>query len=1201
MPGKWFWGLIPLALPLAGAWFVDTPPMIDEIRSNAAANLQSAGFADFKLEMDGRDAILSGEAYSADDIGKAAKAVAAAHGVRLVATGNMKVAAPVILDAPTVKSASVNDPAATISGTWPEKTAKTLKVTVAGKQYELGRDKELTSDGAGNWSLNPSVPLKDGKYDVEVTITDGRKATASDATSNEIIIDSTPPAAPGISTIKSAQPMPVIKGTWAENDAVSLKIGLAGENYELGKDKQLKSDGKGNWSLTPKAPLADGSYDVTVTTADAFGNTSFQTSKAAVIIDTKGPSAAMIAPFAGASAMPLLSGTWPGGDTGLEIAIGDKAYALGRDKELTADGNKWNLKLAKPLADGIYDVKMSTTDKLGNVTSKVQKGAIVVDTTAPANGLISSVQGADNKPVITGRWTKAPGNSLKVDLAGNSYTLGKDKQLATSDDGKWTLTLDEALEDGRYAVTVTTGDKFGNTRKLTTPGAVVVDTTAPAIPTVTSIKDPVGKPVISGTWAEGDASDLRVVVSGKVFALGRNDQLASDGKGNWTLSLARPLADGKHTILAESADIYGNTSRMAEPKVTIVDTTRPPAAKINSVLSNDPQASISGSWSNGSGEMLEVGIDDKSWVLGKYDGLKSDDNGNWTLNPPTPLSEGVHKVTARVTDAAGNSSFSEKPDAITIDTTAPSYVTVDNVLTNSNMPVVTGKWSPEANGGLSVELDGDTYELGKSPQLTSDAAGNWKLKTSRKFGEGAYGITAKASDAAGNVSVVGKPAVLTIDTTAPDAVKIGQTITNRTMPSLSGSWSAAAGDSLYVILNNRNYTLGESSSLVSDKQGNWTLNTASPLKEGVYAVKAKAVDAAGNFAETQRDDAIIIDMTPPPQPSVTTMLTRQRRPVLTGNYKADDAASLSVTVDGKAYTMADGSVKVKGDNWALQPAAPISDGVYDVIATVTDAAGNMATDASTGELTIDATSPAIPTVKPFAAVTGDAVMVRGSWPEKSGHSLSVTFNGKTHILGSSDDLTSDGKGNWKLKVGSQLAPGSYDVAVKVADRMGNQSNDVSRGEIYIKAPKKPEPPKPAPVKVAEAPAPAKTMEAPAPAKVNCQAAFLSALSGEKIHFTTSKAVISASSKALLDRLAAAAGKCPDAKIEIGGHTDWRGSAVYNQSLSEARASAVLDALVSRGVSRGRLTAVGYGEGKPVASNKTRAGRAENRRIEFNVK
>ena len=75
---------------------------------------------------------------------------------------------------------------------------------------------------------------------------------------------------------------------------------------------------------------------------------------------------------------------------------------------------------------------------------------------------------------------------------------------------------------------------------------------------------------------------------------------------------------------------------------------------------------------------------------------------------------------------------------------------------------------------------------------------------------------------------------------------------------------------------------------------------------------------------------------------------------------------------------------------------------------------------------------------------------------------------------------------------------------------------------------------------------------------------------------------------------------PYAKFEIAGHADSIGSEVYNQILSEKRAESVKDFLISRGVSKARITVMGYGESVPIASNDTEEGRAKNRRVEMNI-
>jgi outer membrane protein OmpA-like peptidoglycan-associated protein len=86
----------------------------------------------------------------------------------------------------------------------------------------------------------------------------------------------------------------------------------------------------------------------------------------------------------------------------------------------------------------------------------------------------------------------------------------------------------------------------------------------------------------------------------------------------------------------------------------------------------------------------------------------------------------------------------------------------------------------------------------------------------------------------------------------------------------------------------------------------------------------------------------------------------------------------------------------------------------------------------------------------------------------------------------------------------------------------------------------------------------------------------------------------------LDGIVAIMSQFPKANFAIGGHTDSTGSAGLNAKLSQKRADAVMKYLVSKGVDASRLTAKGYGEDNPIDSNKTRAGRANNRRVEIKV-
>lgn len=103
-----------------------------------------------------------------------------------------------------------------------------------------------------------------------------------------------------------------------------------------------------------------------------------------------------------------------------------------------------------------------------------------------------------------------------------------------------------------------------------------------------------------------------------------------------------------------------------------------------------------------------------------------------------------------------------------------------------------------------------------------------------------------------------------------------------------------------------------------------------------------------------------------------------------------------------------------------------------------------------------------------------------------------------------------------------------------------------------------------------------------------------------IFFDTGKSALRPESNAELDRLVKLMKDVPSLKIELSGHTDNTGSAQGNLTLSQARAQAVVNYLVSKGIGKDRMVAKGYGSDRPIASNDTSDGRQENRRTEFEI-
>lgn len=123
----------------------------------------------------------------------------------------------------------------------------------------------------------------------------------------------------------------------------------------------------------------------------------------------------------------------------------------------------------------------------------------------------------------------------------------------------------------------------------------------------------------------------------------------------------------------------------------------------------------------------------------------------------------------------------------------------------------------------------------------------------------------------------------------------------------------------------------------------------------------------------------------------------------------------------------------------------------------------------------------------------------------------------------------------------------------------------------------------------------------------CRQRQLVKLSGRKIelldliYFETNKATIRRKSFRLLKQVASVINSHDEILlIRVEGHTDSRGDDDYNKSLSQERADSVVKFLINQDVAAERLKPIGYGEERPISSNKDRAGRAANRRVEFNI-
>lgn len=655
-PHKWLYWLPLAAVPFLAALWLNSAPIERKLTEAAGASLANLNADWAKLSIDGRDARLEGNAPGLRAIEEAAKAVAGIEGVRRVDVSPAKV----VLAPPTLAPLVTNNNRPEIKGTWPEIFAKTLKVILPERTYVLGTDADLKSDGVGNWALVPGEPLKDGSYDVSVEVDDGAGNSSKIASPAKIVIDTAPPPAPVFSPVKSAVSPPSLSGSWAEGDATALTVGLAGKTRKLGSDPDLTSS-SGTWTLALPEPLPEGVYDLTVEATDQAGNSTKLNLPEAVTIAAEVPPPT-VAKYAGNNSTPLISGTWGErqGDK-LAVAVGGKAYEQGRDAELSSDGfGNWKLRPSAPLKDGYYDVVVTVTDAKGKVSKDETVAELEIDATPPAAPTVNKATGFP----VTGTFAPADTKLLRATVGGRSYTLGRDPDLTAKADA-WSLAPKEKLAPGTYDVIVEAVDVFGNVSADPGKGALVIaadTTTNPppppppevAAPTVTPLVALAARPIVTGTFATGATTSLKVGVAGENYVLGTNEELTASA-GQWSLKLPNPLKDGTYDVVVETTDANGKVVTDTTKDELVIDAMGPAAPTVNLYAMLESPRGISGTWPEGDAVSLAVTFNGKGWTLGKDAGLTSD-KGNWSLAVPETLKPGSYDVSVVATDKHGRAS-----------------------------------------------------------------------------------------------------------------------------------------------------------------------------------------------------------------------------------------------------------------------------------------------------------------------------------------------------------------------------------------------------------------------------------------------------------------------------------------------------------------------------------------------------------------
>ncbi|HFU5314489.1 TPA: Ig-like domain-containing protein [Escherichia coli] len=964
---------------------------------------------------------------------------------------------------------------------------QTVTVTFGGKTY--------TATVAGDGSWTTSVPaadlaaLRDGDATVQASVSNinGNTASATHAYS----VDATAPTF-AINTIATDD---ILNAAEAGNPLTISGSSTA----EAGQTVTVTLNGV-TYTGTVQA---DGSWSVSVPTADLSNLTASQYTVSASVSDKAGNPATATHGLAVDLTVPVLTINTVSGDDIINAAEHGQALvitgsssdlAAGSNVTLTINGQTY---VAAVLADGSWSVGVPAVDvsawPAGTVTITASGNTtagnpvsvthpVTVDLTAVAvsiNAITADdvINAAEKGAALTLSGSTSgveAGQTVTVTFGGKTYTA------SVAANGSWSTTVPAtdmaALRDGDASAQANVSNVNGNS--ATTTHAYSVDATAPTVTINTIAGDDILNAAEAGaalTITGSSTAEAGQTVT--VTLNGANYTGTVQTDGSWSISV--PPADlsaltaSNYTVSAAVSDKVGNPASVNH---NLTVDTSVPVVTINTVAGDDvinatehAQAQIiSGSATGaatGSAVTVTIGTNTFTTVL--------DASGNWSVGVPasvvSALANGTVTINASVTDAAGNSGSATH--LVTVNTGLPSItfnaISGDNVLNadEKGQPLtISGSSTGLATGAqVTVTLNGHNYSA------TTDAAGNWTLTVPvsdlAALGQANYIVSASATSAAGNIASSqanllvdsGLPGV-TINTVAgDDIINAAEAGADQTISGVVTR--AAAGDTVTVTLGGNTYT--------TTVQGNlsWSISVPAAdlqaLGNGDLTINASVTNANGNTGSGTRD--ITIDANLPglrvdtvAGDDIVNSIEHGQALVITGGSSGLNAGvPLTITINGTAYSatvQADGSwsVGIPATNVSAWPA-----GALTVDVAGQSSAGNPVSVSHPFTVDLTAVAISINTVASDdvinAAEKGTDLTLSGSTSGiESGQTVTVTFGGKTYTASVAAN------GSWSVNVPAAdlatLPDGAANVQASVSSASGNSASATHAYSVDASAP-----------------------------------------------------------------------------------------------------------------------------------------------------
>ncbi|MEY4753141.1 MAG: hypothetical protein RJA44_816, partial [Pseudomonadota bacterium] len=1052
------------ALVIAGAWSLDTSTAVPVSGSLPAAGLNAGS----KVSATATDA-----------------------------AGNSS--STVELNPPTVDSLSTDLSTPTLSGTWTYLAGDTLTVTVGGATYTL-------APSGNSWSLDlasatPSsgtLSLSAGNtYSVTATVTRGG-SSVSDTTNSELVITSNPVVLVDITggaTASGTNTRPVITGTSSNaggfvivrldpnndgdlSDAVTYAVSTAGGAWTLDTATAAPIAGTvptGGYTGAIGLRATDSSGAVADTQVLTISTPTIAISSIGSTVGTSTSVANAVSDsYLNLIECPsvVISGT-ASGASAVDLLITDANGHTVTASNIAVSGGSWSTSGAPLNLSGLDSGTLTVKATLAGSTVSATNSATTLDRIAPKifNTTASDIK--KSSPVITGS-CDLPNTVLTVTFA---VTGGSTQSVDVTTDGtgSWTTAaLITVNISNQTSATVTVAPKTSTTAidaagNVLQPISWTQTLSANAATNTIQIGTIAANDIISYGNAVDEIS-TGVTIAGTTTLTGTAtvslsitdinnvtiNTTATATAGSWSTSLTaaqiRTLANGPLTVTATTLDGTVTIRDVSQPTLSLASPVLTISDNISGTATGD--FTFTFSFSENVSGFTAGDITLSAGTAGTFTAV---DAKTYTL-VVTPPASGSGTITATVNggSAVATGSISgrgivgavaSQDYAAPALAAAPTLTINVDALASSGTPVITGTTNLAAGAPIVITIDPDN-DAGTANSLTYSATvqsgGTWSLDiasatpTSGSLPAGGLNsyakVSATATNAYGNsTTVVGQ-----------DTPAVAAQTSNSTTPTVSGSWSNVAGDTLAVSVNGVSYTPTISGNT-------WTVNVTTPLADGTYQVVAttsrSGVDKVDiTSSELLIDTTATVDIT-----GGASVLINSARPVISGSTTGLAAGTLLTlqldTNNNGSYDLSyQTAIKADG-SWSVDTASAVPtsgslpadglNGSTPLRATASDAAGNSGLDVQT--LVVDLTPPQIAFSSGIRTAT-NLPIISGTTDLPPASTLTVLVDPNNDGVWS-DAITYTGvvvqsDGSWSVQTSSAIS-GTVGVRATGTDAAGN--------------------------------------------------------------------------------------------------------------------------------------------------------------------